>query len=219
MAKNRIKELWGNAIALTEAWHEFAPPLLRDELANLPTGLQELEVQMNHASGISKIINAGLAGLNAKQKRSAKIGQLRENLLDELFNSKLIALGYRQAPSESRGPVQIAAIFFECATIEWDTNFAEFNGKTYRLIRIISPRDISDKQKLKTGRPSSANVINSAIANIMKTNSQFCHQNRAISCQQIRKIIDQPIISGNGLSDNNLRKYITAICGCRQIAL
>ncbi|WP_422327529.1 hypothetical protein, partial [Sphingorhabdus sp.] len=117
---------------MREAWRTFASPEQQIELANLPLGLKEFEARMSDASSFLNMVEAGNAGLIAKRKRLEVIAQLREQLLDELFNSNLSAVGYRLAPSESRGPVQIDPLFFEYPEIDWDGSFAKFNGKAYR---------------------------------------------------------------------------------------
>lgn len=217
MAVNRIKRVWENAVQLSDAWRHFATPHEQAELANLPTGLQELESQMGGSSDWRTVIEASYAGLAARQKRLDLIERLKDQLLDELFNSNFLALGYRLTPSESRGPVQISPMFFEYPEIDWDANFAEFNGKTYRSIRIVNPHNLPNSDKLKTGRPSSAGVINAAIKSLILQNPHFCDQPRASACQQVRDAIGEPGIPGNGLSDKNLEKYILANCGRRQI--
>jgi hypothetical protein len=217
MAENRNKRIWNNAIQLSDAWLHFATPQQQAQLANLPTGLQELESRKAEVSGFLKMLEASQAGWLAHQKRLEMIEQLKEQLLDELFNSNVSAFGYRLTPSESRGPVQIDPVFFEYPEIDWDGNSAEFNGKSYRAISIIDPYNLPNADKLKTGRPSSGNVINAAIKELILNNPQFCNQHRAAACQQIRKSIGKPEIPGSGLSDKNLEKYIIANCGRRQI--
>ncbi|MBK8375526.1 MAG: hypothetical protein IPN50_10580 [Sphingomonadales bacterium] len=217
MAVNRIKRIWENAVPMREAWRTFASPEQQIELANLPLGLKEFEARMSDASSFLNMVEAGNAGLIAKRKRLEVIAQLREQLLDELFNSNLSAVGYRLAPSESRGPVQIDPLFFEYPEIDWDGSFAKFNGKAYRSIAIFDPRNLPSADKLKTGRPSSGDAIHAAIQNLIQQNPHFCNQHRAAACQQIRLAIGKPEIAGNGLSDKNLEKYILANCGRRQI--
>ena len=202
---------------LSEAWLEFASTQARDDFKKMPTGLEELKKSLEKSSEIIGVIEAASDGLNARAKRSAFGQQLKEELLDKLFNSDLLAFGYRQTPSESRSPVQIGPIFFEYPVIDWEANSAEFNGKKYRAIGILNPVDLLENQKLKTGHPSSGPVINSAIHRLMKFNPEFCAQPRSIACEQIRQTIGKQSKPGNGLSDKNLEKYIIANCGRRQI--
>ena len=217
MTKNRIKEIWNQAIELNDAWREFGSAQAQKELANMPTGLDEMNNRLGTDPGVTKLFEAAQAGLTARAKRLAFIEQLKELLLDQLFNSILLAYGYRQKPSESRGPVQIDPIFFEYPEIDWDGNCAEFNDKRYRLIRIVNPRALRSDQKLKTGRPSSGPIINAAIKRLIEIDSEFCSLPRSIACEEIRQSIGKQSVPGNGLSDKNLEKYIFDNCGHRRI--
>lgn len=217
MAKNRITEIWNQAIELNDAWREFASTRAQKEFANMPTGFDEMKNRLGTNPDIPKLFEAGQAFLTASAKRSKAIEQLKQLLLDELFNSNLLAVGYRQKPSESRGPVQIDPIFFEYPDIDWEGNCAEFNGKRFRAIRIFNPQILRGYQKLKTGRPSSGPVISAAIGQLVKINPDFCNLPRSIACEEIRKSIGKQSKPGNGLSDKNLEKYIIANCGVRRI--
>ena len=155
---------------------------------------------------------------NARVERTKFTNELQEELLDKLFNSDLLAFGYRQKLSESRGPVQIEPNFFEYPEIDWDGNTAEFNDRKYLTIRIANPKDLMAHQKPKTGRPTSGPVINAAINRLIKSNIEFCNLARSIACEEIRKSIGQQSKRGNGLSDKNLEKYILKNCGRRRIS-
>lgn len=219
MAKNRTTEIWRLGIALDEAWQKLASVQGQAELSKLPSGQEEMQKQLSKASGILDFVYAASVGLSASAERSAIISKLKDDLLDNLFNSTFLAFGYRQAPSKSRGPVQIDPTFFEYPEIDWEGNCAEFDGKKYRIIRIINSKDLRDEQKLKTGHPTSGPAINSAIIQLMKTHPEFCNIPRSVACEIIRKTINHPTISGNGLSDQNLGKYIIANCGRRRIQI
>lgn len=216
MIKNRLKEIWETAVPLADAWYDFAPNDMQLSLDGMPNFSQKLETGQK-PKGLLDVATIIGNACSASTARNKFINTMRENLLDDLFNSGFSALGYRHIPSKSRGPVKIDPIFFEYPNIDWDSNYAEFDGKAYRAIRIFDPRDLSDNQKLKTGRPSSGAAINAAIKSLALENPDFCNQSRKIACDQIRQYIDKPAISGNGLSDKNLEKYIIKNCGCRQI--
>lgn len=216
MAVNRIKRIWKNAIPLNVAWQHFARKDLLTKLAAMPEFSDALKTEAQASGIMDSIIKISRAHV-ASQARKLVIDEMREQLLDELFNSNFSAFGYRLTPSESRGPVQIDPVFFEYPEIDWEGNSAEFNGKSYRAIGIIDPYNLPNPDRLKTGRPSSGDAINAAIKELIQKNPQFCDQHRAAACQQIRNTIGKPEIPGNGLSDKNLEKYIIANCGRRQI--
>lgn len=217
MAVNRNKRIWDNTISLSDAWRHFASKELHSKLEAMPEFSDALQKDVGPSDWLDSItkISKAYIGSNA---RKLIIDEARELLLDELFNSNLLAFGYRLTPSESRGPVQIDAVFFEYPEIDWDANSAEFNGKSYRAIGIIDPNEIPNADKQKKGRPSSGDVILGAIKELILRNPEFCSQSRAVACQQIRIFIGQPEVPGNGLSDKNLEKYIVANCGRRQIS-
>jgi hypothetical protein len=219
MAKNRNRGIWDQATPLDEAWLKFASAQGQEELSKLPSGHEEMQNQLLKASGLLNLIYAASVGLNANTKLAAIISRLKEELLDNLFNSNLLAFGYRQAPSQSRGPVQIDPTFFEYPEIDWEGNSAEFDGKKYRIIRIINSNDLKDEHKLRTGRPTSGPVINSAIIQLIKSHPEFCNLPRSIACHWIRDVIAHPSVSGNGLSNKNLEKYIILNCGRRKIPI
>ncbi len=149
--------------------------------------------------------------------RDRVIDQLKYNLLDALYNSDLLAFGYRSSPSKSSNPVKIDPIFFDNPKIVWDKNSAEFNGKSYISIRIFAQNSLPQDKMAQTGRPSSAKAINSAIKDLIQHNLHFCDQPRKVACDQIRQKIGRQLKNGNGLSDKNLSKYIIANCGTRKI--
>lgn len=217
MTSNRIRNIWNNALPLGEAWIAFASTQAREQLKILPTGIEKMQNQLEKSTEILDFLLAASAGYSARDERTKFTNELQEELLDKLFNSELLAFGYRQKPSESRGPVQIDPNFFECPDTDWEGNTAEFNDKKYRTIRIANPKDLMAHQKPKTGRPTSGPVINAAINRLMKSNLEFCNLDRLIACEEIRKSIGQQSKRGNGLSDKNLEKYIIEHCGRRRI--
>lgn len=216
MTKNRLKGIWENAVPLADAWHHFAPRKMQSSLEKMPNFVQKLDSKQKPKGTLETVVIIASA-YTASAERKQFIKTMQEHLLDELFNSNLLALGYRYMPSESRRPVQIDPVYFDYPDIDWDGNRAEFNGKAYHAIRIFNPRDLSDDQKLRTGRPSSGAAINAAIKSLILEKQHFCTQPRKIACDQIRQFINKPVIPGNGLSDKNLEKYILTNCDCRQI--
>jgi hypothetical protein len=218
MTKNRLKGIWENAVSLADAWHHFAPNDMQLTLEEMPNFAQKLKNEQK-PNGWLDVAAIMVNAQSASTTRNKFINTMRENLLDDLFNKNLSALGYRYMPSKSRGLVQIDPVYFDYPDIDWDGNRAEFNGKAYHAIRIFNPRDLSDDQKLRTGRPGSGAAINAAIKSLILENQHFCTQSRKIACDQIRKFINNPIISGNGLSDKNLEKYILRNCDCRRITI
>lgn len=218
MAKRTNRQLWEMGIPLGEAWLKFANDDARERLINQPGWLQTLENAVGHVSGLSglaSVVNDAFQ-TNAEKRRIEL--EMQEDLLDRLFDGELMALGFRIFPSRSAAPVAIDASFFEFLAIGWADNSAAFEGKRYAQIRIIERDADFDVSAPLIGRPSSGGVILAAIDELMADQEMsFCSLPRKIACAKIRHKISHQEISGNGLSDKNLSKYILQKCQRRQI--
>src|SRR5206468_2224266 len=62
---------------------------------------------------------AAQAGLQAMHDRNNLVIQLRDRVLDRLFNSQLAALGIRQRPTKGHYPVKIDADDFKHGKVNW----------------------------------------------------------------------------------------------------
>jgi hypothetical protein len=160
-----------------------------------------------------------LHALNAGRERDDLILEMRDDLLDELFNANLAAVGYREKPSVSAAPVAIAAEFFDGADIQWGRDSANGIGKRYNRIRIYDPCALPKAIKPKIGRIGSGDAINSAIDRLISSNPHFCDLLRKTACDQVRENLGIPEILGNGLSDQNLAKYVLRKCSKRRIKI
>jgi hypothetical protein len=215
MAVNKPKEIWKIGIPLSEAWHEFASQEEYNNLESLPSFEQKFKEKIP-TNGL-KFFEAFKEGWFAKVDEKAAIDRLKDSLLLDLSNSDLMAFGFRSSPSKSNNPVNIDPIFFDNPKVNWNDCSAEFNGKSYISIRIVDPEKLVQDKKLQIGRPSSGEIINSAIKDLILENPKFCNQPRKIACDQIRGKIGKIEIKGSGFSDVNLAKYIVKTCGSRSI--
>jgi hypothetical protein len=217
MAKNPNRQIWENATPLEVAWRLFAHPAKSGRLAKMPGGIETLAGCVEAPTALTDFFKAGLDALAATSRRGTLILEMRGELLDELSNANLSALGYRELPSVSSAPVAIASEFFDSAKVHWDRNEAEAFGKRYNRVRIYDPYELPKTAKPKIGRIGSAEPVIAAIEQLIDLNPDFCDLPRKLACDQIRESLGIREISGNGLSNQNLSKYILQKCSNRQI--
>lgn len=224
MARNPNKAIWQIAIPLSEAWHKFACPDAISELENMPTwsdillqSMPKMNSQSPTPEKISEFFSSMSQSAAGASQHIDKIKELREHLLDELFNKQLIALGYRETPSSSPAPVHIDAEIFDTPDIEWKRDTLTAHGKRYGRVRVYDPRYIPKIEKPVIGRPSSGQKINAAIIKLKNDDPYFCNLPRKEACEQIIKALGRNRIKGDGLSDQNLEKYILRHCHKRKI--
>lgn len=216
MATPDNRELWEKGITLNEAWLEFADADAKrrhSELLALEQ-LNERAANVRTGSDISELI---ISGMRRWSEYDQFKSEMRELLLDELFNDQLQAYGYRTAPSRSRSPVRIASEFFENPDIEWTRNQMTARGGTYSEIHVIDPTKIAGWHKQSRGPRGSGDAIRAAIDAIRIRRADFCEIPRKSAFDLIRQEIDEKPISGSGLSNENLAKYVNAVCGTRGI--
>lgn len=214
MPSNRAKELWNSGIPLNRAWLEFAQPKLRFEFDSSPDLLQSLA-----AISETEIRHGFLSSLAQTTKNAHRRGQLeiemKEHLLEELFNAQLLATGYRSAPSRSQAPVLIDPEKFEHGDPDWKDETFEAHGITYCRIRVTHPANCQPAPARDKG---SREAIDAAIDYLKSVNPGFCKLKRKIACEEIRQFLGSDEIAGNGLSDVNLSKAIVSKCGKRRIS-
>lgn len=217
MARNLNREIWGNATPLGGAWRLFAHTAKLERLETMPDGIETLAGSVEAAKAPMDFLKAGLDAINAKGKRDTLILEMQDDLLDELFTANLTALGYRERPSASSTPVAIAPEFFEDAKVEWERGGAEALGRRYNRIRVYDPYALPKTAKPKIGRIGSTEAIISAIDQLINLNPDFCDLPRKLACDRIRESLGIQEIPGNGLSNQNLSKYILQKCSSRRI--
>lgn len=215
MSRISNRKIWEAGTPLVEAWKAFGNCKLAAQLSEMPGGLDTFNDAAASDPG-ARLAEASLLALRANHDRQNLILQMRETLLDDLFNSDLAAMGFRELPSTSSAPVKIEPDFFERPKINWDRNFAESIGKKFNRIRVFDPHAAVALVQ-KKGRPGSNESIISAIDRLIRENPDFCDQSRKISCEQIRELIAPKSILGSGLSDQNLGRYIVKKCPKRGI--
>lgn len=166
---------------------------------------------------LADLANAGMVAVKSQQRRTEIQEKMRDDLLDALFAGHLVALGFRELPTGSSRLGHIDRDFFDDPRINWDNNAADANGLRYNRIGVYAPSALPPDAKPKIGRPSSRERIFRAINDLKNTNPEFCSLPRKQACKAIWDHIGVPHISGDGLSDKNLEKYILEICGPRRI--
>lgn len=219
MSREEKSILFDNSVPMVDAWEAFASPENRKALANAKGGLAAFSEFVKNAdytevtSAITGVFNVTISEL---QKRNSIIRQMKEDILDQLYNEDLIALAIRVRPSKSYYPVKIDADFFEDAQADWVRSTLEGLGRLYANVRIYDPRAAAAMIPAKP-RKGSVDLIEGAIADLKSSVPDFCNLPRKSACQMIREKLGNSEISGNGLSDKNLSKRIIAICGPRGI--
>lgn len=216
MANPSNREIWENGVPLNEAWVKFSDADAKrrhSELSALET-LNEQAANMRTGADISKFI---ISGMQRWSEYDQLQDEMQEFLLDELFNDQLHAYGYRLAPSRSRTPVRIAAKLFECPDVAWKRNRMETRGGTYSEIQVVDPAAIAGWLAPRHGPKGSGDAIRAAIGAIRTRRADFCEIPRKSAFDLIRQEIGEKPITGSGLSNENLAKYVNAVCGTRRI--
>lgn len=213
MANLTNRQLWEMGVPLNSAWLEFASPQDRQRYSKFPT-FAEFSERMP-AAGLKEFAAHALSGSRQLLERYELEADLREHLLELLFNDELQALAFRTAPSTSRSPVRIAPDIFETNDPDWPSESLKARGLEYAEIRIVAP---DRKGEVRTGRKGSAMAIRNAIAHLQNSGVDICAVNRKTACQHIRDELKAGNIKGSGLSDQNLSKYILKVCPKRRIA-
>ena len=213
MPSKHAKLLWEQGIRLNQAWLDYAPPNLAIEVAQTPGFAAAIEQSPlpNEIMEFGKSLTRALA---SGQRRTELEGEIKEWLLTELFNSELIATGYREAPSISQSPVLIDPDKFDDPELDWRRETLTAHGIRYGRIKITSPI-ITQNLYLKATGPIS--VIEAAIEKLKSSDPQFSKGSRKVDCQKVRNYLQANHDAGNGLSDINISKAIVRICGSKRI--
>lgn len=209
------KLLWDRGIPLRDAWLEFAPNELADELARTPGFTDAFSQKPIPENGMALAHNVHSAFANS-QRRSKLELEIKEELLVDLFNGQLIATGFRQFPSISQSPVVIERGKFEADDPDWNRETLQAHGVKYGRIRITQPEDDQTSTNARQPKGSKA-AIETAIGELQKSDPQFGRRLRQQDCQSVRKYLEAHSIPGNGLSDQNISKAIVRICGVKGI--
>jgi hypothetical protein len=172
---------------------------------------------------LSALFHAVGETLSARKAKYEKQEELKSELLESLFNVELIATGFREAPSSSSAPVAISADAFDDTNfyVDWDKGLIHVHGKRFGRVRITDPNiPLPTHAALRPGRPGSNAAIVKAIDALIADRSipPFCDMDRKRACEMIRAHLGKAHFRGNGLSDENLGKYIVRKCGKKHIS-
>lgn len=220
MASARSLALWRSGISLSEAWRIFADPT---ELARLDKPLEysatedTISDKMVLSEHLAVAINCIAKFSDALMQRRKLEESLKQELLERLFNADLTATAYREAPSTSASPVNLLANDFEFAEADWENAKVFINGKTFGRVRITDEyaAELATVPKPRRGRPGSTAVIDAAIDMLIAKGVDISGMPRATGAQLIREELHIVPKAGDGFSDINLSKRITAKCGIK----
>ncbi|WP_174286290.1 hypothetical protein [uncultured Sphingomonas sp.] len=215
--------IWDNGVPLSDAWRHFADPAIIADLEQSPGFIGTIAAEMTDLKAepnLSSIVEVATKASAALSRKHEIESDLKDELLDSLFNGELTATGYREAPSTSPAPVVIAAADFDDAEPNWTASHLSVNGKRYGRVRITDERKpiVSTKPVRPMGRPGSGNAIMAAIDNLIADGTDFQNIPRSIACELIREKLGQPRRTGNGLTDINLAKYLVLKTGRKSIS-
>lgn len=215
MVSITARKFWDNGIFLSDAWFALADEKTRMKFRNLPgfskaiNQFAEIE-KMADWSGLFKAISVGT---DASRQRLELSDLMKEHLLIQLFNSQLVATGFREFPSLSSNAVRIDADHFDDGNPDWENSKFTANGRKWGLIK-ISPLSILVKRKSKGSREA----IIQAIRELSLGGLNFNSITRKAGAQLIRVKLCREYEKGNGLSDVNLAKIIVEECGEKGIS-
>lgn len=199
MPSKRARDLWNSGIPLSRAWLEFAPPELRSEFEHMPGFIQSIAAIPKPETS-REFLSAFTNSLSNAHRRGQMEIELKKQLLTELSNEQFTATGYRAAPSRSQTPVTIDPDKFEYDDPDWSADSLVAQGVTYRRIRVTDPANCTPATARRNG---SLDAIETAIDQLIAGNPGFCDLERKVACQEIREILGEKQIAGNGLSDKN----------------
>lgn len=214
MASNKAKEFWKKGVPIGRAWETFASKALSSKLEQSQTFTEAIGTNsiLTDLLGLGKAITASLN--TAQYKRNIE-KEIKDYLLDQLFNDQLVATGNREAPSAGRVPVIIYPSKFEYDDPDWDHHTLTVHGYRYGQIRISNHNPISNDID---ARPKGAiDAIDRAIVELTNYESEFCDLPRKIACNKVRNCLGYENKTGNGLSDENISKRIVQKCGSKRI--
>ena len=218
MAKLSNYQLWEMGTRLADAWLEFASEADKTRYAQskkIPASTVRPDASIivniaNFLGDMSKIV------VNNNHNNEI-VADIKESLLERIYNNQLTALGYRIEPSVYRSPVRIDSEKFYNNDPDWDNETLDARGYRYAEIRIVDPSKIPDAVKPRRGRIGSGTIIRRTIAEMISEGFDICNVDRQIAVNEIIRRISNKNPKGSGLSPQNLRKYILEICPKRNI--
>lgn len=220
MKLRRSTQIWNAGLPLDAAWHRFADPELRNSFEQMPGGMETVNSAIEGLEKLPPVAMIGTffgavsSGVQQRQQRDNLILEMQSELLTDLFNSQLIATGYRPG---GRDPLQIDPDLFDDPEIDWNKSALRSRGQEYLDIRITDPTDIPPVTSERNRDRGSRAAILAAIDQVALRIPDFCKMNRSEAAQLVRGEIGIEYYSGNGLSDQNIIKLIVAKCGSKRI--
>lgn len=204
----QIERLWESGVALSEAWEYFGEPASKEEL-NIPSGIGAI----NHTwdgrrpTSFTEIMSGFHNGISSYQQKHKVICQMRECLLDKIFEGELAAIGKLSVPTFNHRPVRIAGDIFDDPVINWEASEIVSFGKQYRQVRVIDPIKLASLQQ--RGPAGSKAQIKTAILELALENPEFYKLPKKLAAQLIRNQLNKSE-NDRGFSTKNLEKLIVA---------
>ena len=215
MASARARQLWEIGVSLADAWRVFASEADREKLQTIPPAVTAMSDQASQGGedGLRMLFGSLNAGVAASAQRRTLEEHLQEELLTDVLNEQLVAIGYRESPSIGTAPVAIDAAHFDDGDADWRSSRFEANGLIWNRVRVADPARL-----LVPRKPSSADLIREVISDLRDADAGFYKKPRKSQTHLIIEKIGIMPSSGNGLSVSNIEKLIVEICGKRAIS-
>lgn len=215
MASSSARRFWDTGVWLSEAWIAFADETSKSKLEESPDFLTALNqfAENDKSTNFSRWVKALSAGTDASRQKCELADAMKENLLDALFNSQLVATGFREFPSPSSNVVRIDADHFDDGIPDWDNSKLLANGRKWGRVKISLPSICIER----TPKGSRAAILQ-AIRELSLGGLNFRSLTRKVGAQAIRDKLGRKEEIGNGLSDVNLAKLIVEECGKKGIS-
>lgn len=200
-------------VTLSEAWRRFADPSAIAQLDQFPGYLGSLNAKILAAgstmSPMALIAATHETTIEGSEHRQLEI-ELKEELLDRLFNGDFAVTAYRELPSTSASPILIAPDDIQFAEPDWEESRLSFHGKTFGRVRVTEKSAPTNMPlaKRQAGRTGLRAAIQGAIDRLAISNPEIETLPRKQGCQLIRIELGVPDQFNKGLSDINLSKYI-----------
>lgn len=214
MARNRNFTLFENAVPLAGAWLKFAPTDRQLEFERT-SGFGRTLAEQPVTDSLQGLMAGLRTSFDSWQSRQKLITEMRDWLLDELFNNQFTALGIRKLPTKGYYPVVIDPDYFDDAEIDWEHSTVTWHQTLYIDVRVSQPSEVADRPITRKG---SIDAIDAAILELVANNPKFGSLPRQEACQKIRTKLGKRDIKGSGLSDQNLSKRIIYHCGTKAIS-
>lgn len=213
-------EIRRHGVRFSEAWDEFATPLLREEF-DAPRPSSEFKVDpnsglLNSLAGMANHFSTRDHALRIWQERREEIiRQMIRDLYDWLTEDDLVAYGFQLKPTSVRTYRKIPATFWDNAKPDWENDAASDLERHYYKILIIDTDDFphidfSPKVGRKSEKQKILHVIRALDSNNAKFRNRMNHKERInLIRNAIKSEYPELDVFGSNFGDDTIRKTIT----------